>query len=129
MNASDIQNILQACSYSHVPSTLADVILSIPVLNTAIRKRYIEKVEKECKALCLKKKGKPSVLRTGAACFNSLVKFRWETVLAELKEKAPYVYDVLVAVGVPSAPKSFDAGCSKNNNCHHRDWWLHKTGK
>lgn len=83
------------------PHQIAEVVMKIPLLRNAVKNVFLKDVDSQCEKLCVRTTGQPSVLRELCKNPKSLVEFKWETILTEMKERAPDVLDFLVAMAVP----------------------------
>lgn len=83
------------------PHQIAEAVMKIPLLRNAVKNVFLKDVDLQCEKLCVRTTGQPSVLREPCKNPKSLVEFKWETILTEMKERAPDVLDFLVAMAVP----------------------------
>ena len=75
--------------------------MNIPSLRNAVKNIFLKEVDLQCGKLCARRSAQPSVLREPSRNPKSLVEFQWETILSEMKERAPDVLDFMVAMAVP----------------------------
>lgn len=75
--------------------------MNIPSLRNAVKNIFLKEVDAQCRKLCARTSAQPSVLREPSRNPKSLVEFQWETILSEMKERAPDVLDFMVAMAVP----------------------------
>ena len=83
------------------PYEVAEAAMRISSLRNAIKNVFLKEVDKQCSNLCARKRVQPSVLRVPSEHHKSLVEFRWNNILTEMKERAPDVLDFMVAMAVP----------------------------
>lgn len=75
--------------------------MGISSLRNAIKNVFLKEVDAQCTSLCARKSAQPSVLRVPGEHHKTLVEFRWNDILTEMKERAPDVLDFMVATAVP----------------------------
>jgi len=83
------------------PYEVAETAMRISSLRNAIKNVFLKEVDKQCSNLCARKSAQPSVLRVPSEHHKSLVEFRWNNILTEMKGRAPDVLDFMVAMAVP----------------------------
>ncbi len=83
------------------PPVLAEIIMAIPHLKRCVQTLLLEDIDEQCKRLCVKTKGVPSVLRISREGQKNLSSFSWMKILNEMKDRAPDVLDFLVTIAVP----------------------------
>ena len=80
------------------PTYLAKTVMEIPQLKKCLTVLFLEDVNEKCKKLCIEK---PSVLRISREQQRNLADFKWITVLREMKERAPEVLNMSMAIAAP----------------------------
>lgn len=83
------------------PYEVAEAAMRISSLRNAIKNVFLKEVDKQCSNLCARKSAQPSVLRVPSEHHKSLLQFHWNSILTEMKERAPGVLDFMVAMAVP----------------------------
>ena len=84
------------------PHQVAEAAMRISSLRNAFKNVFLNDVDAQCADRCARKSAQPSVLRVpGEKHKTSLVKFSWNDILTEMKERAPDVLDFMVAMAVP----------------------------
>lgn len=77
----------------------------MPEVKKCIKTLILKNIDEQCKKLCVKTKGTPSVLRVTRKSQKHLKSFKWINILRELKDKAPDILDFLVTIAIPSKLK------------------------
>ena len=90
------REILDGC-----PFVIAEAIYNMPEVKKCIKTLVLKTVDKQCKDLCVKTKGTPSVLCVTRKSKKHLKSFKWIDILRELKDKAPDILDFLVTIAIP----------------------------
>lgn len=83
------------------PYQIAEAVMRTSSLRNAIKNLFLKEVDNQCTKLCARTSAEPSVLRVPSTQHKSLVEFRWDSILNEMKERAPDVLDFMVAVALP----------------------------
>lgn len=78
------------------PSYTAWMLFKLPTLREATLQEVINVVKHECKVVC-KNFPSPSVLRSGTII--SLKEMSWESIVEDLKQRAPVLLSILIAAG------------------------------
>ena len=84
----------------------AKEILSIPSIKGAVRLQLLKDVHAQSKSLCVRTRGKPSMLKDTST--KGLEKFKWTDVMVEMKERAPDILDFIATVAAPTLEKDVD---------------------
>ena len=100
MSPEETKNIFDVVQSAN-PHQIAEAAMGISSLRNAIRNVFFKEVDAQCAKLCARKSAHPSVLRVPAEHHKSLVEFRSNSILIEMKERAPDVLDFFVAMAVP----------------------------
>jgi hypothetical protein len=95
------QNVMDGC-----PSVIAEAMYNMPEVKKCIKTLVLKNIDIQCKKLCVKTKGTPSVLRTTSESQKRLESFKWIDILHELKDRAPDILDFLVTIAIPSKLKN-----------------------
>ncbi|XP_028403965.1 uncharacterized protein LOC114526566 [Dendronephthya gigantea] len=77
----------------------------MPHVKRCIKTLVLKSVNEQCKNLCVKTKGIPSVMRVTRKSQRDLKSFKWIDVLRELKDRSPDILEFLLTIAVPSKLK------------------------
>ena len=77
----------------------------MPVVKECLNTLVLKTTDDQCKKLCVKNKGTPSVLRVMRESQKHLTSFKWIDILCEIKDRAPDILDILVTIAIPSKLK------------------------
>jgi len=105
LHQKDLLKLKAVIESSGKADDIVKVVRDIAPLWCAIKKLYLEEINQQSVNLC-KKGDQTSVLRAGSKCYEKIQNFKWETVLAELLQRAPDISDVLFAIAAPKPIKS-----------------------
>lgn len=78
------------------PSYTARTLFKSPTLRDATLQEVVNVVKRECELIC-KSYSSPSALRSGTIA--SLKEMSWESIVEDLKQRAPVFLSILVAAG------------------------------
>ena len=100
MSPEDCKHVIDTTQSAN-PHQIAEAIMKILLLRNAVKNVFLKDVNSQCERLRVRTTCQSSVLREPCKNPKSLVEFKWETILTEMKERAPDVLDFLVAMAVP----------------------------
>ena len=76
------------------PLTIINTIESIDLLARNFKENILQKLDKECKNVCLW--GEPSELRKNKFC--DMAGFEWQKLSSEMSARCPFLFDVFLTV-------------------------------
>ena len=89
---------------TNTPIEIAKAIMLLPSVKSCLKYQFLEQMHLQCQDLCVRKHGTngPSVLHVPRKnTKSSLEEFSWDTIIEEMKERAPDVLDFISTFSVP----------------------------
>ena len=98
-----------------IPEDIGKEVMSMPLLKASIQHIILKELDEQCRNLCkIKKSGGgigPSVLLVPSSntqeCLES---FTWDNIIQEMKEKIPFLLDILTTITTPTNKDNCDRG-------------------
>ena len=90
-----------------IPNDIAKEILSVDSIKAAIKLQLLKEINDQCQSLCVRTRGKPSVLKDTSV--EALESVEWCNVMKELRNRAPDILDFIATVAAPRLKQNVDA--------------------
>lgn len=85
-----------------IPTEIAQAIMLLPSVKACMKYLFLEEVDEQCQKLCVKKHTTSVLHVSRKDTKSSLEQFKWESVITEMKERAPDLLDFIATVSVPT---------------------------
>ena len=89
-----------------IPEDIAEEALKINSIKGAIKLQLLKELDDQCKSLCVRTRGEPSVLKETSV--EALESVEWCSVMTEMKERAPDVLDFIATVAAPKLKRNVE---------------------
>ena len=98
-----------------IPEDIGAEVMSMPLLKASIQHIILKELDEQCRNLCkMKKSGGdtgPSILLVPSSNTQEcLENFKWYNIIKEMKEKIPFLLDILTTVTTPAKKGNCDCG-------------------